>query len=241
VGETIKLTAADGHTFDAYVASPEGTPKAALVVVQEIFGVNAHIRSVADHFALEGYLAVAPALFDRKERGVELGYEGADMQKAMTLIPKTPDDMQKAVADTAAAVAYGRDEYKTQVGVVGYCWGGSVAWLAAAELPIAAAVGYYGGFIAKSLEYAPKVPIMLHFGRKDDHIPMEDIEKIEAAYPEIPVYLYDAGHGFNCSVRGSYDEPSAKLALERTLAFFAENLSAPINSKGTTTAEPVQA
>ncbi len=239
--QTVKLFAADGHPFDAYVASPEGTPRAALVVVQEIFGVNAHIRSVADNFASEGYLSIAPALFDRKERGVELGYAGADMQKAMSLMPKTPEDMQNAMADVAAAVAYVRDEYKTQVGVVGYCWGGSVAWLAAAELPIAAAVGYYGGFIAKSLDYAPKAPIQLHFGKKDDHIPLADIEKIEAAYPGVPVYLYDAGHGFNCDARGSYDAPSAKLALERTLAFFAEHLAEPIESKGTAGAETVEA
>ena len=241
MSETVKLTAADGHSFDAYVARPEGTPRAALVVVQEIFGVNAHIRSVADHFATEGYLAIAPALFDRKERGVELGYDGADMQKAMALMPTQPADTEGAIADIAASVAYAQDEYKTQVGVVGYCWGGSMAWLAAGSLPIAAAVGYYGGFITKYIDKAPKVPLQLHFGKKDDHIPMADIEKIEAAYPHIPVYLYDAGHGFNCSVRGSYDAPSAKLALERTLAFFAEHLSAPAESKESVTAEPVKA
>ena len=242
MAETVKLTAADGHTLDAYVAEPAGEPRAALVVVQEIFGVNGHIRSVTDHFAAEGYLAIAPALFDRKERGVDLGYEGADMQKAMTLIPKTPEDMQHALTDVAAAVAYVQDEYRTKVGVVGYCWGGTIAWLAAAELPITAAVGYYGGMIAKFLEDAPKVPIILHFGKKDDHIPMEDIEKIRAAYPEVPVYLYDdAGHGFNCSVRGSYDAPSAKEALERTLAFFAEHLAGSTSSKGTTDAEAVPA
>ncbi len=241
MSETIKLTAADGHTLNAYLAHPQGTPRAALVVVQEIFGVNAHIRSVADHFASHGYLAIAPALFDRKERGVELGYEGADMQKAMSLLPSKPEDIEGALTDIGAAVAYARDEYKTQVGVVGYCWGGSMAWLAAAQLPIAAAVGYYGGFIAKFLDQAPKVPLLLHFGKHDDHIPMADIEKIQAAYPQIPVYLYDAGHGFNCSSRGSYDAPSAKLALERTLSFFAEHLSGPVESKGTTTAEPVRA
>ena len=125
--------------------------------------------------------------------------------------------------------------------MVGYCWGGSIAWLAAAELPIAAAVGYYGGFIAKSLDYAPKVPILLHFGKKDDHITPQDVASIQAAYTDVPVYLYDAGHGFNCSARGSYDAPSAKLALERTLAFFAEHLSGSVESKGTTTAEPVKA
>ena len=230
MGKTVKLTAADGHNLDAYVAEPKGKPRAALVVVQEIFGVNAHIRSVADHYATEGYLAIAPALFDRKERGVELGYDGADMQKAMTLMPKTPEEMQKSVLDVAAAAAYGRDEYKTQVGVVGYCWGGSIAWLAAAELPITVAVGYYGGLIAKQLDYAPQVPILLHFGEKDDHISTHDILKIKAAYPDVPVYLYDAGHGFNCSVRGSYDASSAEKALERTLAFFAEHLAGSTSS-----------
>ena len=239
MGETVKLTAADGHELDAYVASPEGTPKAALVVVQEIFGVNAHIRSVADHFASQGYLAIAPALFDRYERGVDLGYEGADMQKAMSLLPKL--NMEWAVADVKAAAVYARDEYKTRVGVVGYCLGGSVAWLAASQLPIDAAVGYYGGFIVKFLDQAPKVPIMLHFGKKDDHIKPEDVAKIEAAYPDVPVYTYDAGHGFNCSTRGSYDAPSAALALERTLAFLDEHLSGTISSKGTTAAEGVGA
>jgi carboxymethylenebutenolidase len=226
----IKLKAADGHAFDAYVAKPEGTPKAALVVVQEIFGVNGHIRRVTDNFASQGYLSIAPALFDRYEQGVNLGYSGEDMQKAMTFVPKL--NMQWHLADVAAAVAHVRDEYKTKVGVVGYCLGGSVAWLAAAHLPISAAVGYYGGSISKSLDQAPKVPIMLHFGKKDAHIPVEDVEKIKAAYPDVPVYLYDADHGFNCDARGSYDEPSAKQALERTLAFLAEHLAGPIESAG---------
>ena len=233
--EAVKLSATDGHTFDAYVATPSGEPKAALVVVQEIFGVNAHIRSVADHFASEGYLAIAPALFDRYERGVELGYDGQDMEKAMSFIPKL--NMEWTAADVRAAVVYARDEYKTKVGVVGYCLGGSVAWLAAAHMPIDAAVGYYGGFIAKFLDQGPEAPIMLHFGEKDDHIPPSDIEKIKAAYPQIPVYTYaTAGHGFNCSARGSYDEPSAKLALGRTLAFLGEHLSGRLESRGTTTA-----
>ncbi len=239
MGEQVTLKAADGHEFGAYVATPEGTPKAALVVVQEIFGVNEHIRSVTDGFAAAGYLAIAPALFDRYERDVELGYDGADMQKAMTFVPRL--NMQWAAADTLAAVTYARDEYKTKVGVVGYCLGGSVAWFAAATMPIDAAVGYYGGFIAKSLDHAPKAPIILHFGEKDAHIPLSDVEKIKAAYPDVPVYTYDADHGFNCDARGSYDAPSARLALERTLAFLDEHLTGAISSKGTTTAEPVSA
>ncbi len=239
MGEQVTLKAADGHEFGAYVAKPEGTPKAALVVVQEIFGVNEHIRSVADGFAQAGYLAIAPALFDRYEANVQLGYSGEDMQKAMSFIPKL--NMEWAAADTLAAVTYARDEYKTKVGVVGYCLGGSVAWFAAATMPVDAAVGYYGGFIAKSLDHGPKAPILLHFGELDAHIPLSDVEQIKAAYPDVPVYTYHADHGFNCDARGSYDAPSAKLALERTLAFFAEHLTGAGSAKGTTTAEPVTA
>ncbi len=230
MGDYRTLTAADGHSFGAYVATPEATPKAALVVVQEIFGVNEHIRSVADGFAAQGYLAVAPALFDRYQQDVQLGYSGEDWKTAMSFMPNF--NMDWAVADTEAAVTYARDEYKTEVGVVGYCLGGSIAWLSAAKLPITAAVGYYGGFIAKFLDQAPKCPILLHFGEKDDHISPEDVAKIKAAYPAVPVYTYDAGHGFNCDARESYDAPSARLALERTLSFFAEHLQGKLESAG---------
>lgn len=219
----LKLKAEDGHELDAYVATPTGDPIAALVVVQEVFGVNAHIRSVADGYARDGFLAVAPALFDRAERGVELGYEGEDMQKAMALRKKLNlDDMIK---DTAAAIDYARERVGKKTGVIGYCLGGSIAWLAACRLNVDAAVGYYGGLISQYVTEQPRCPVMLHFGRKDQHISREAVAKIEEAHPEVPVYLYDAGHGFNCDARASYDAASAKLARERSLQSLRENLS----------------
>jgi carboxymethylenebutenolidase len=223
MGKHVELTAPDGHRLDAYVAEPAGKPRASLVVVQEIFGVNAHIRSVADRFAAEGYAAVAPALFDRFERGVELGYEGADRDKAMTFPPRL--NMGWHLQDTATAAEYARATFGTKVGVVGYCLGGTIAWLSAAELPIDAAVGYYGGFIPKLLDKQPRVPILLHFGALDQHIPASEVEKIREAHPDVPVYLYEgAGHGFNCDARAGFHPEAAKQAGERTLAFLAQHL-----------------
>lgn len=217
MSEYVNLRAADGNELSAYVARPAAEPIAGLVVVQEIFGVNAHIRSVADGYARDGFLAVAPALFDRIEKGVELGYEGADMQRAMTFIPKL--DMDKALADVAAAVDYAKKESKKNAAVIGYCFGGTMAWLAATRLHVAAAVGYYGGRIANYAGEAPTCPVMLHFGKQDTHIPAEEVQKVSAAHPEVEIYWYDAGHGFNCDARASYNPESAKLARERSLEF----------------------
>jgi carboxymethylenebutenolidase len=221
--EFITLTAADGHELSAYVARPEAEPIAGLVVVQEIFGVNAHIRSVADGYARDGFLAVAPALFDRIERGVELAYEGADMQKAMTFVPKL--DVEKALADVAAAMEFAAHAAGNKVGVVGYCFGGSLAWLAATRLHPAAAVGYYGGRIANYAAETPSAPVMLHFGKQDKHIPAEEVEKVHAAHPEVEIYWYDAGHGFNCDARASYNMEAAQLARQRSLSFLKKYLS----------------
>lgn len=221
--EHVKLRAGDGHEFDAYVAKPEGAPIAGLVVIQEVFGVNAHIRSVVDGYAKDGFLAVAPALFDRVERGVELSYEGEDMQKAMRIRKHlNTDDMLR---DTAAAIDYARGASGKKTGIIGYCLGGSIAWLAAIRFKVDAAVGYYGGMIAQHAQEQPHCPVMLHFGSKDQHIPAETIEKIRQAHPEVPIYLYDAGHGFNCDSRSAYDAPSAKLARERSFEFLKKNLS----------------
>jgi carboxymethylenebutenolidase len=222
MAEFVKLTASDGHEFDAYVAKPEGEPIAGLVVVQEIFGVNTHIRAVADGYAKDGFLAVAPALFDRWERGVDIGYEGADMEKAMSFMPRL--DVEVMLKDTAAAIAYARQQTGKKTGVIGYCLGGSIAWLAASRLGADAAVGYYGGMIAKFTDEQLHCPVLLHFGKKDAHITEEDRAKISAAHPEIPIHLYDAGHGFNCDMRQSYDAPSAKLARERSLEFLKKHL-----------------
>ena len=221
MSQTVKLTASDGAVIDAYRADPAGKPKGGIVVLQEIFGVNPHIRRVADGFAAAGYLAVAPALFDRAKPGVELGYTPDDIPLGRDLVAAVGHD--RTMLDVAAAVKAASEA--GAVGVVGYCWGGSLAYAAACSLPgVAAAVGYYGGNIAKSLGGGPKVPLMLHFGERDDHIPMSDVAAIRAALPGVPVYTYPAGHGFNCDARGSYDKPSAADALDRTLAFFAEQV-----------------
>lgn len=222
MGEQVKLKSEDGHELNAYVATPASDPIAALVVVQEIFGVNAHIRSVADEYARDGFLTVAPALFDRAERGVELGYDGEDIQKAMALRKKLNlDDMLK---DTSAAIEYARRRVGKKTGVIGYCLGGSIAWLAACKLNVDAAVGYYGGLIPQYAGEQPRCPVMLHFGRKDQHIPEEAVAKIKESHPEVPVFLYDAGHGFNCDARASYDAASARQARERSINFLKENL-----------------
>ncbi len=219
----VKLTAADGHELDCYVAEPSGPARGGLVVIQEIFGVNSHIRSVADGYAKDGYLAVAPALFDRAQRGVELTYEPADMAQGMKLAQQV--GMENSLKDVAAALDYARansDGKKT--GVVGYCWGGTLAWLAATRLGPAAAVGYYGGRIAQYAQERPTCPVMLHFGRRDPHIPMTEIDKIRAANPELPIFIYDAGHGFNCDQRKDYEPVSARLARERTLEFLRKHV-----------------
>jgi carboxymethylenebutenolidase len=222
MSEHVKLEASDAHELDAYVAHPEGAPIAGLVVVQEIFGVNRHIRAVADDYAKDGFLAVAPALFDRYERGLELGYEGEDRQKAMSLIPRL--NLDQALKDTAAAFEYACRETGKKSGLIGYCFGGTIAWLAAARLGVNAAVGYYGGQIAKFADEQPKAPITLHFGKLDQHIPKESVEAVQAANPEVPVFWYDAGHGFNCNDRASYNAEAAKLAKERSLQFLKKHL-----------------
>ncbi|MEA2858092.1 MAG: carboxymethylenebutenolidase [Methylobacteriaceae bacterium] len=221
MGENINLTAKDGATIGAYRSAPADEPKGGMVVLQEIFGVNHHIRAVADRYAAAGYLAIAPALFDRVEPGVELGYGEADRPRAMDIRGKTK--LEETLADIEAAVALAAAG--GSVGVVGYCWGGTLAWAAATRLSgISAAVGYYGGGIAGMLNEQPRAPVMLHFGERDKHIPLSDVEKIRAAHPEIPVFVYPADHGFNCDERESYDAASAREAQARTFAFFAENL-----------------
>ena len=222
MGTKIQLKSADGFEFAAYEALPTGDWKAGLVVIQEVFGVNKHIREVADGYAADGYAVVAPQIFDRVEADVELGYEEGDMTRGIGLAfgelqtPNTLADVQAAIGH---ASQYGR------VGVVGYCFGGLLTWLSACELDGAAAAScYYGGGIAGEAERTPKCPTIMHFGELDAHIPMTDVDKIKAAQPEVPVHVYDADHGFNCDHRGSYDAASAKLARERTLAFFSEHL-----------------
>jgi carboxymethylenebutenolidase len=227
MGRTIRLTADDGHELDAYVAEPENPATGAVVIIQEIFGVNSHIRAVTDDYARDGFVAIAPALFDRVERGIELGYDAEGRQRGVGLMRRIGID--DAVKDVAAAIHYGASVVgPNAVGVVGYCYGGSLAWLAATRLEPAAAVGYYGGLITNYLNERPRCPVMLHFGEKDAHIGPDKIAQIRTAYPKIPVFLYPAGHGFNCNDRGEYEPASAKLAKQRTLEFLRQHLDSRI-------------
>ena len=219
MGQMITLTAADGHAFSAYRADPDGPPKGGLVVVQEIFGVNGHIQSVCDGFAGDGYAVIAPAYFDRLRPGVDMDYSAESVAAGRELAMQIGWD--GPMQDTAAAAAALKDA--GHVGVVGYCWGGSVAWLAATRLALPG-VGYYGGRTAGLIDETPQAPVMLHFGEKDSHIPQEDVDKIAAAHPDVPIHLYPAGHGFNCDARADFHPESASLARERTMAFFAETL-----------------
>jgi carboxymethylenebutenolidase len=225
MGEMVQLRAKDGHVLDAYVVQPGVPAKGGLVVVQEIYGVNAHIRAVADRYADEdGFVVVAPALFDRIERGVDLGYEGEDTQRAMNLLKKF--DIETGVDDIAAAVQCERCFGNVKkIGVVGYCLGGTLAWLSAARLPIHAAVGYYGGRIAQYVNERPKVPVMLHFGELDQHIPREEIDAIAKAHPAVQIFTYPSGHAFNREGGASYSPSCAMRARERTLRFLHQQLS----------------
>ena len=226
MSQFIDLTAKDGFVFPAYVAEPAGAPKGAVVVVQEIFGVNSHIRSVADGYAADGYLAVAPATFHRVKPGVEIGYTEEDVKEGFAL--KTAVEGLPApgvMQDLQAAVDYASKAGK--VGIVGYCWGGLLTWRAAASLSgLTAAAPYYGGGMTTPEEAArqPKVPVLAHFGEKDHWIPLESVQAFAKAHPEVTVHVYAADHGFNCDQRGSYDAQAAKLARERTLAFFRQHL-----------------
>jgi carboxymethylenebutenolidase len=222
VSKHFKLTAKDGHEFKVFCAEPEGEPRGGLVVVQEIFGVNGHIRSVAEGFARDGMLCLAPAYFDRVEREVELGYDPEGIAKGRDL--KQQVGYEGPLLDTAAALGWLAERVEAS-GIVGYCWGGDIAWLGGVKLPVAAAVGYYGGGIAKLLDKPPAVPTMLHFGRQDHAIPPQDVEAIAEAAPNVQIFLYDAGHGFNCDQRASYDAESAELARGRSLEFLRKHLA----------------
>src|SRR5271170_5858516 len=210
----VKLRASDGHELDAYVAQPDGKPWGGLVVLQEIFGVSEHIRSVADRFAQEGFYSVAPALFDRVERNVELRDDAEGMQKGIAIAQKLIID--NAVKDVDAALQYAGKATGKPAGVVGYCYGGTLAWLSATRLAPAAAVGYYGGHIARFAGEEPRVPVMLHFGRQDTHIPESDVAQVQQAHPEVEIYWYDAGHAFNNETRASYNENASQEAMART-------------------------
>jgi carboxymethylenebutenolidase len=221
MGKMIELTASDGHKLAAYRAEPAGKPRGGIVVIQEIFGVNSHVKSVADGFAEDGYLAIAPAMFDRMQRNFDVGYTPEDIAKGRELRPKITLDM--AMKDAQAAV----DEAKKagKVGIVGYCWGGFVAWMASAKVNgISCAVPYYGGGILDNADIEPRVPVMGHFGEKDSMIPADGVRKLAEKHKKQQIFIYPADHGFNCDQRGSYHAPSAKQARERTLEFFRKHV-----------------
>ncbi len=226
MGKFIDLKAADGFSFPAYLAQPAGKPRGGVVVLQEIFGVNSHIRSVTDGYAAQGYLAVAPATFHRVKQGVDLGYGPEDMNagralKAAVEALPAPGVMQ----DIQACIQYAAQAGK--VGIVGYCWGGLLVWRAACMLDgLSAAVPYYGGGTTTPEEIArsPRVPVMAHYGELDHFISVESVNALQRAHPEHAVHIYAADHGFNCDQRGSYDAAAAKLALERTHAFLAKHV-----------------
>ena len=223
MSETVKLKAADGHELDAYVARPAAEPIAGLVVIQEIFGVNQHIRSVADGYARDGFFAVAPALFDRVERNVELPYDGPEAQKGRAILQKL--DLDNALKDVDAALQYVREQAGKKSGIIGYCYGGLLAWLSAARLHPDVAVGYYAGGIGNYAAETPHAPVQLHFGRLDQHISAEQVEKVHAAHPEVEIHWYEnAGHGFNCDMRASYNAEASAMARTRALAFLKKHM-----------------
>ena len=221
MGVMISLTAADGYLLSAYRADPAGTPRGGLVVAQEIFGVNSHIRSVCDGYAADGYRVIAPALFDRYEKGVDIGYAPADIARGRELKAKAATEA--ALSDVAAA----RDALagSGKIGIIGYCWGGFIAWVSACRLSgFACAVPYYGGGLLEAGGEKPRCPVLAHFGERDGMIPVDGVKKFAAAQPEVQVHIYAADHGFNCDQRGSFDAPSAKLARERTLQFLRQHV-----------------
>ena len=228
MGHAIELKSTDGFAFDAYVAQPKKTPRAAIVVLQEIFGVNAHIRAVADGFALAGFLVIAPATFSRLQKNVNLGYSADDVAAGRDLKNRAESLPAPGVmAEVQAAITHASLASKGKVGVVGYCWGGLLTWRAATRLSgIQAAVTYYGGgmTLEPELSAQPQCPVLSHFGVQDTLIPMPTVEAFKQAQPAVDVQIYDADHGFNCDHRGSYNAAAAELALEKTLGFFIDHL-----------------
>jgi carboxymethylenebutenolidase len=228
MGSIIQLNAADGASIPAYVAQPGNTSQGCGCGDPRIFGVNAHIREVADAYAKEGYLAIAPAMFHRVQANVELGYAEADMGVGMAL--KTAAESLPApgvLQDIQAAIDHVHKACGGKVGIVGYCWGGLLTWRAACLLDgLSAAAPYYGGGVTTEAESArqARVPVMAHFAEEDKWISMASVKAFAAAHPQAQVFTYAAHHGFNCNHRGAWQAEAAALAQQRTLDFFKSNL-----------------
>ena len=222
MGKFIELKAADGHNLAAYIATPAGKPRGGVIVIPEIFGVNSHIRQVTDGFAADGYLAVAPAMFDRARRNYDTGYSQPEIEAGVAIMQKL--DWKQSMLDVQAAIAEAAKGGK--VGIVGYCYGGTVSWMAAARVSgLACAVPYYGGGMHGLIGERPKIPVMCNFGEADQSPTLAQAKEIAAAHPAITAHFYPgAGHGFNCDQRGSWNPEAAKLARQRTLEFFRKQL-----------------
>jgi carboxymethylenebutenolidase len=234
MGEFTTIMARDGHEFQAWLAAPAGRPRGAVLVIQEIFGVNSHIRAVTDDFAAQGFTAIAPALFDRVRRGIELGYSSTDMQEGAGYRKQIAPE--KALLDLAAALAVVK--HSGRAGSVGYCWGGALSYLVACRLPVTCAVVYYGR-VTEYLQEKPRCPVMYHFGSADQSIPPADVERVQAAYPQAPLYIYPgAGHGFNCDQRASFDPQAATLARGRTLDFLNRYVAGGAKTGAASPGEP---
>ncbi len=221
MGNMIQLTAADGHKFSAYRVEPKGKPKGAIIVVMEIFGVNSHIKKVTDEYSADGYLAIAPAMFDRVHPGLDVGYGPEDLEIGRAAMKKVSlDDAMKDIAATMKNV-----ESAGKIGIVGYCWGGAATFKAACSLGgLACASAYYGGGIPGLIAEKPKCPVMFHWGETDHSIPLEKAKEVAAAHKDQTHHFYAAGHGFNCDQRGSYSAEASKVARERTLEFLAKHV-----------------
>ncbi len=226
MSEWVSLTATDGNELKGYVARPAAAPKAGLVVVQEIFGVNEQIQHTTDEWAAEGYLCIAPAMFDRFKKDVDLPYTEEGFKEAFALMGQFAPDLAPQALDVAAAVEWLRAQGVESVGVIGFCFGGTMAWVSACRLPVQAAAAYYGGNIAKLIDEQHKVPIVLHFGSDDPYISEADREAILAAHPDVPMFVYPgAGHAFNRKLDPNhYVADAATLANNHTRLFFEQHL-----------------
>ena len=221
MGQTITLTARDDFKLSAYCANPTAKPRGAIVVVQELFGVNSHIRSVVERYAALGFAGVAPAMFDRVEKGVEVGYDAKSLEIGRAIRSKLP--LEDSLADLQAAINHAAQFGK--VAVIGYCWGGALAFLSATRRDgVAGAIGYYGGMMVAHVDERPKVPCLLHFGERDRGIPLTDVEKIRKAQPDVPVFTYDAGHGFNCDAREDFSPAMSQIAFGRSQEFLVKHV-----------------
>ena len=223
MGQNISLMSLDGFEFEAYRCEAEGDVRGGVIVVQEIFGVNEHIRDITERFAALGYTAIAPALYDRWNKGFMGGYNADDIAVGRELKTKANADLDTVMMDVKVT----RDHLATfgKTGIVGFCWGGFVAWIAACRIEIHASAAYYGGGIIDFNDEEPKCPTIAHFGLQDKSIPMHEVEAIKTAHPQADIFVYEADHGFHCDQRDQFNPRAANIAGMRTVRLFDTVLS----------------